>query len=242
MTKRINKNTPWQRLKELLLQRDIEAELELVQRILEQDAKAIDFFLNHYSVPVLDYIGKSIFGWKPTIHIDGSMSYCDNLMTDYYSFIAHPFLPDGKPTWRPLSLFESKNNAHLYSYLSTITVRYFYNNRKKYQDEEKKDNYLSERIDNIALHKYIQEETDDFGSYSDRVLSALQKLNERDRLTLELLVIQEVDSLEAFEELKPYINARSTIPPEQWDNKRKQDAVGQIRRRAEDRFREFFKK
>lgn len=98
----------------------------------------MNFFLEEFSIKILDYIGKNIM-CRPPVLVKGVYCYSPTVTTEYFEFIGAAF-HDGIPTWHKIELYKGtvsdKRPARLYSYVSTISMRYFVKLKKK-EDNEK---------------------------------------------------------------------------------------------------------
>lgn len=228
-------------LKRLLRQQNLYAEYEFIRRISNNNVQEVHFFLNEYSIPMLNSIGKDIHA-DIIIDVSGKVTYYHDLMAPFYFFISAR-----NKEWHKLLLFKNKSNAHLTAYLSCITSRFFYKEKFKEgnNDINKKTISLQENED-IAI---LLEQVKNPDATTDPVLVALALKaknmlpEERDRKVLELLVMDDTDSLDAFEELSAYIIPAPSSPPiVDWDKKRKQNAVSLLKLRAKEHLRTEFQK
>lgn len=227
-------------LAKLLKQQNTSAEHEFVHRISNNAKLEVQYFLNEYSIPMLNSIGKDIHA-DITIDTSGRVSYYQSLMAPYYFFISARDLK-----WHKLCLFKNKNDASLASYLSCITSRFFRNEKMKEDNNSinKKSISVQENED-VAI---LLEQREDIDETIDPTLLSLalkakdRLPDERDRKVIELLIMDDTDTLDAFEELSAYIAPKKSPPIKDWDNKRKQNAVSLLKLRAKEHLRIEFQK
>lgn len=228
-------------LKRLLRQQNLSAEYEFIRRISNNNVQEVHFFLNEYSIPMLNSIGKDIHT-DIVIDTSGKVTYYHELMTPFYLFISAR-----NKEWHKLLLFKNKKNAHLTAYLSCITSRFFYKEKIKEENNDlnKKTISLQENEDIAILLEQVRNPDDTTNpALVELALKAKNMLpEERDRKVLELLVMDDTDTLDAFEELSAYIIPSPSSPPiVDWDNKRKQNAVSLLKLRAKEHLRIEFQK
>lgn len=222
-----------------------EYELEFVRRITLKEnnitsSTARNFFLTDYSRPMLSSIAADLY-------------HCgyENIYGEYYEFISKEN-PETKVPFYKLTLFKGKNDSNLKSYTSTITTRYF-TNKKKVDDKKKNktrivsidegqklktDVFGGDVIDNPWFSLLINGETKKDKTLEKKVNNAFSKLPEREQLAINLMVKDDASGLEAFEDLKYYLNPRKQ-PLSEWNDKQKQDAVALLKGRALDHLKEL---
>jgi len=222
-----------------------EYELEFVRRITLKEncvtsSIARNFFLTDYSRPIIASIAADLY-------------HCgyEKIYGEYYEFISKEN-PETKVPFYKLTLFKGKNNSNLKSYTSTITTRYF-TNKKKGEDKKKSktriisidegqriktDVFGGDVIDNPWFSLLINSETNKDRTLEKKVNNAFSKLPEREQLAINLMVKDDASGLEAFEDLKCYLNPRKQ-PISEWSNKQKQDAMALLKGRALDHLKEL---
>ena len=218
--------------KELLKLQTIEADLEFARRIAANQQQAVDYFLNVFSRPLVEYIAANIMKYE-AVYLDGVLCYYPQLISEYYEFIAAR-LEGPKPEWRKVALYAAQNEARFYSYINTISVRHFI----KVEAREEKNNIicLTEKGDLETLRKYNGFDADSLmHQQSDEIIWAWRQLPERDRLILNCTVIEERDTEEVFDMIKKLVEWKT--PPEQLSPKKRQDAVALLKRRAKKHLR-----
>ena len=225
----------------------VEEDLAFARLIVANHERAVNYFLGDYSVPILNYVATNILRLKS--NSEYGKPY-EGILSDYYLFIAAPFHGGecGKAEWYKITLY--KGDARLYTYVSTITIRYFIKHKAKVAKKEKNVLELLEFVDYESLLKYDKGEggiDEDELSESLRVLhEAFLSLKERDQIVLRYLVMDNMHWAEAFEALRIYLNPKG--PDDQWENwsfeekqkaidehwnaKQKQDAMAGLKKRA----------
>ena len=215
----------------------VEADLEIARRVVSNDKLSVNYFLGEFSIPFLNYIGGVIMQLEGC-YINRELCFYSSISSEYYEFIGAKFI-DNVPTWHKVSLYKGiinkgEKKARLYTYINTITVRHFINVKKKLdKNKEKSLDDMPEYISISILKEYdgfdeISLEEDN--SKYKELDAAWEKLPERDQLILKYLVIEERNPLEIFDEMIQYVV--TTIPPEQYSRKQKQDAMSLMKRRA----------
>ena len=215
----------------------VEGDLEIGKRVVNNDKPTVYYFLGEFSIPFLDYIGGEIMKLEGC-YINGVLCFYSTISSEYYEFIGAKFI-ENKPTWHKVSLYKGIKNkgekeARLYTYINTITVRHFINVKRKLdKNKEKSLDDMPESMSISILKEYdgfdeISLEEDD-SKYKELEV-AWEKLPERDQLILKYLVIEDRNPIEIFDEMIQYVE--TTIPPEQYTRKQKQDAMSLMKRRA----------
>lgn len=168
------------------------------------------YFFEVKCAPFLRYIAQTLFNTDDTTHILG----------EFYEFIS-------KNEWHILKQFKGYNSASLNSYLSRCTVRHFIEYRRK-ETTSKNMMHSIEQTDIIEeLNHFTSEEEQDMPP----VWQAFEQLNERDRTVLRCMVIEGLSSLEAAEQIWPYVKSEH----QDWKRlpvKRVQDTIAMLKRRA----------
>lgn len=193
--------------------------------------EARNFFLEDYSLSILNSIARNICHCK-TLEIFG----------EYYEFISRPDFATLTPYYK-LTLYENKNGADLKTYVSSITTRYFRRVQQKKVKEEKRlvsmdesDRLVitfsgNEVIENPWFELLLSGgESSGHALEDEELRQALGQLPYREQLIIKLTVMDDASGLEAFEELKGYLNPK--IPLEEWNDKQKQNAMALLRGRA----------
>ena len=215
----------------------VEADLEIARRVVNNDKAAVQYFLGNFSIPFLDYIGKTIMKLDGH-YIDDVLCFYPDIAGEYYEFIGAKFV-DQKPTCHKVSLYKGIKNkgekeARLYTYINTITVRHFVALKKK-SDKKDEKNYedMPEYMSISILKDYEGFDEISFDKDDPRFLeldAAWRKLPEKYRLILTYLVIEDRKPIEIFDEMIQYVDTH--IPPEQYTRKQKQDAMALMKQYA----------
>ena len=217
----------------------IEGDLEIARRVVENDGQTVNYFMGIFSRPMLEYIGEKIMKYEG-VYLDGTLCYYPSVSTQYYEFIGKSF-KNNVPTWHPVALYKGTRNkgdkdARLYSYINTITVRHFINQKKKEdktKEKEKSESDLIENMDLCILKEYEGFDEIDLDLHTEEeneLMRAFRMLPEREQIVLQLTVMDEENSLEVFEELIPYLDTEKN--PHTFNRKQRQDAVSLLKGRA----------
>lgn len=220
-------------LRDLMQLQSIDADLELARRVVCNDEESVAFFLGSFSRPLVEYIASAILNYEAVV-MDGVVCYYPQLMSEYYEFIAAR-LDGPQPEWRKVGLYSAQNNARLYSYINTISVRHFM--KVKARDDKKKNVVrLTEKGDLETLRKYNGFDASSlFYQESDEMRWAWSQLPERDKMVLTYTIVEERDTDEVFELLKPHVDWKTA--PELLGPKKRQDAVALLKGRAKKHLR-----
>ena len=170
--------------------------------------EAHKYFFNIKCATFLKYISAVIFG-----------SECQRmLLGEFYEFLS-------KENWKVLRQFQKRNNASLNSYLSRCTINHFI--AKKKAENRIYINSIEQADIIEELNRFTQEEQEEMPP----VWQAFERLNERDRTILRLLVIEGRNSLEVADEIWKFVKTKNRI----WQElpaKRVQDTIAMLKRRA----------
>lgn len=117
---------------------NIEDDLAFVKQVMANDKNAVSFFLEVYSKPLMEYIGRKVLKlvplpvYNPTdekvseLEKYDELSYGIGCYGAYYEFVAAQFLENGRlPQWDKLRYYVASPKSRFYTYLSVITVRHF---------------------------------------------------------------------------------------------------------------------
>lgn len=233
-------------------------DLTFAKLIIANDQKAVNYFLSEYSIPFLQYIANNI------LHLNNDYEYGELyccITSDYYIFIAAPFNPikNNVPEWHKIALYQGKDDARLYTYVSHITKNHFIKNKNKYNNKDKDTSELLEFIDYNTLlgYDYGDDKIDEDCSESLQNLhKAFISLTEKDQVVLQSLVMNKMHWSEAFEELrifldplgpdnewKPYsYDEKQKAIDKYWGPKQKQDAMAGLKERALTHLSSHYKK
>ena len=124
----------------------------------------------------------------------------DVLIGELYEFLSNN-------NWKILKMWEGKNGCSLNSYLASCSMRYFTGKLKA--EKQRRDLEVTPSFDEIGaiVNSFI---ADDDTEYLP-VWEAYRMLNDRDRLVLRLLVIDDADTMQAARLIWPYINSSRDI-------------------------------
>lgn len=178
------------------------ANLEMARRVVNNCERVVDHYMRIMNQPLINQLN-----YKYKIKDAGSRLYI---------FLSEPFSNDinRTPKWHRVSLYDGFNKhtgeiCRLRSYTSTIASRYFYREFKKELDELEIV-YLEECLSNkLFVDSYTSADTDTPPIEVEAIRAAFPKLREVHQITIELLVVEELSSLQAFDVLKDYMNPRS---------------------------------
>ena len=146
------------------------------------------YFFNVKCAKLLKYISLNVY----------KSDYYNEILGEFYLLIS-------KDDWRVLRNFENRKNATLYSYLTRCAVNHFITKRKKEIMLEEMhcsiDNYETDE----SLNNLISEEETD----KTQVMTAYNALEPRFKETIQLLVLDGKSSLEAADQLWPYVKSKN---------------------------------
>lgn len=219
------------------------ANLEMARRIVNNCERVVNYYMGVMNRPL---IARLNYQYK-----------IEHAGTLLYEFLSQPFSNDANltPMWLKVSQFKGFNEhtgkiCRLRSYTSTIASRKFYGDFKKLDKLDKLDIvYLEEILSNkLYVDPHIDDEPDT--PLIRAVRRAFQSLSEVHKITLELLIIEEMPSLMTFDILKEYMNPRQEtlngMSKEEYfatlTNAQKQNRVSLLKGQALNRFRELVKR
>lgn len=230
-------------LKECLavLPRTTEADREFADRIVRNDKEAVDYFINDFSRPILNYVYAHVLWLSPCAE-----AY-QELNGDYYLFIGAPFKPG--PGWARVNAYEARNGAKLYSYVSRMTANHFRHKRNDYAASDNNKSQMMKYVDYqtlLALDFSDEDDRPEKMKSCELVRKAYKLLSEEDKEILNWLCIKKMHWSDAFEKLRKYMNPSG--PDGQWQNysfeekqsamdrewmpKQKQFAIAGLKKRA----------
>lgn len=217
-----------------------EYELEFVRRVtLKEETpeylKARDFFLSDFSVPILKSIAYRI-------------CHCDwrDIYSEYFFFISQKDEKTGTP-YHKVALYRGFHQSTLKNYIATITGRFFINKKKKEDKNPPEVQILSSPssletkikgeilIETVWFELISYKYSYEIGvEYDSELLELIRKKMEllpyREQLAIKLLVMDDMPSIEAFEELVPYFKLENPI--EKYKRDIKQKLVATLKGRA----------
>lgn len=201
-----------------------EANRELAQNIVQNNPKAVHYYLTVIGVPIIKHIENTI------MH--------RNIMAEYYIFLSDPYNEsEEKPSWHRVDLYKGIG-CLLSTYTSNITCRHFCKEANKEKKRNENENELLEFVDYESLIKCQLSSDDEENNQTRCVRKAFQMLSEKDRLVLRYLVIEQMPALDAYPLLSSFITPRSKngLSSEEvknaWTNKQCQDALSLLKGRA----------
>lgn len=199
------------------------ANKEFAVRIVRNDIDAIHYFLIDYSDPIVKHIEHDIM--KRDVY------------GDYYIFISAPIDDNQMPRWRKIELYKG-DDCKLNTYVTCISCRHFCKLAKKEKEISLKNEELIEYVDYETLLDCDREISDGESEFSTRMRVAYNRLKEKDKEVIRLLIIENMSSLEAFDILKHYVKPKakdgmtSDEVKESWTSKQRQDVVALLKGRA----------
>lgn len=224
-------NTPLIQIKQVLLDKHREgrdADLELARRVVCNNVPSVNYYMGEFSDGIVDYVKRAICNGKDP-------------RSEMFVILSSPIQSDGTPAWHRVSLYRAYKGCSLQTYTRNISIRELIKIEKK----DKASNPSKEFLDFLDYESLLKCESssDDIGyeeksTMFHKVKEAFLKLNYRDRLVIQLLIIEKHPALEVFNQLSPYMHpkANNGKTPEEvismWSNKQKQDAISLMKGRA----------
>lgn len=200
---------------------DINEDLAFVKRVMANDKDSVAYFLETYSKPLLEYVGRNVLKLMPLpiyrprqnnvskLEQFDEYSYGVGCYGMYYEFIAALFEElSHKPQWNKLGYYVDNPRSRFYTYLSVITVRYFL---RHHPDDERSDSGddvssydESERLYlMLCLKLYDKDEETVFTEQMYQELDlARSMLKARDAKIIELSCFTDLKTLEIAEQMK----------------------------------------
>lgn len=211
-----------------------DADKQLATLIVQNDAKAVHYYLKDIGTPIMEYIEHVITK--------------ENITGEYYIFLSSPFdTEEERPLWHRVELYKGLNSS-LSSYTSKITIRHFcyiVNKEKKIQT---KSGGILEYVDYESLLKLKNAAPDSEEEPQIKcVRAAFEMLSERYQNVLRCLIIEKMSAIEAFPILSPFIHPRpkdgmsSEQVKSEWTKKQRQDALSLIKGYALTRLQKNFR-
>ncbi len=200
---------------------DIGDDVAFVQRVMANEKAAVIFFLETYSKPLLEYVGRNILKlmplpvynlWKGNeteLERFDEYSYGIGCYGMYYEFIAALFEEMSKrPQWDKLRYYAETPRSRLITYLSVITTRHFL---KHHPDWEKSDNgddacsYDENERLYLMLSLKLQDKDEEVVFTEEmyqELETALTMLKAKDARVIELTCFSDLSTMEIAEEMK----------------------------------------
>lgn len=247
---------PFEELKKRILSRDnLIYDIELARRIAERKEPESTFFFEAYSIPFLQDIAIWIAHENSYRGVLGFYyDYVSSpLVTNEYGLRV--------PQFRLLRQYKANNQAHLYTYVMVCTQRearrYFgrkkpgslivgetksfdferaFLNKIDCEDETAFLHSDNEEIGWEILNAFFYEDVvneEEHAKRIEKVKKAFDWLQEKDRLVLQLVVIEDKSGLDAFKQMKQYLSPKSRDNDvDKWDDKAKEDTISLWKTRA----------
>ena len=198
---------------------------ELAAMVVENEPHAVHYYLTVIGQPIVDHITQTI------THRD--------VYSEYYMFLSAPYdEATYTPSWHKVSLYKGEA-CMLSTYTSHIATRHFCKQALKERKISESESELLEFADYESLLNYDKASADDTDpEVAHRVRRAFEALSERDQQVIRCLVIECMNSLDAFDELSHLIKPRCPegVTPDEvkagWTAKQRQDAMSLLKGRA----------
>lgn len=195
-----------------------------------------DFFIGDFSARFLENIARNI-----------CHQHRNDILGEYFEFISAEDSINKIP-YHKVYLF--KHQSRLDTYVARITARYFTDEQKKHTkylsshvqfdtyrtDINGDDDFSHDEVNDNSWFALLiaNEEQSLYSSNNIQLITklniALSQLEDRDRLAIQLVIINDVPLIEAFDELLPYMTFKK--PVEMLSKKERQDAVSRLKNRA----------
>lgn len=187
------------------------SDMELVKGLMAvpADGKLHKYFFQKKCRHFLKYISKMLYG-----NISG-----DELVGELYEFLSDN-------DWKVLKMWNGKNGCSLNSYLASCSLHYFTNKAK----EEKKRSSIEVLPSTPEIIEYLDHFTPDEEVQMPPVWDAYSMLKERDQVILRLLVIEEMDMMDAAPIIMPYMKTMCSV--EELSQKHIQSMIAMAKHRA----------
>lgn len=226
---------------------DIDSDLAFVTQVMENNKEAVSYFLETYSKPLLEYIGRSILKLMPLpvynprrekvsdIEQFDEYSYGIGCYGMYYEFIAAMFEELGKrPQWNKLGYYAENPRSRLYTYLSVITTRHFLKNHPDKERTASSDD-TSSYDDNERLYLMLSlrlQDNDDEVAFSEEMYQELEVartlLKARDARIIELACFSDLTTMEIAQQMRDEFET----DPSTMNRKELQTRISQWKNRA----------
>lgn len=246
---------PFQELKKgILSRRDLSFDFEFARRVIERMEPESEFFFGEFSIPFLQSIAASVAHANSYRDLLGFYyDFVSAPLTEDENGIE-------VPSFQALRSYKGRNGAHLYSYLMSITWRhavYVYRKPKRgdlivgrtrpfdferaflnkihCEDQEAFITAENKEIGWEILNAFFYEEAESEQEHRirlEKIKKGFDWLQEKDRLVLQYLVIDEMTGLKAFDLLKSFLRPKMAGTVELWSDKKKQDTMSLWKTRA----------
>ena len=203
-------------------QNDIDDDVAFAKRIITNEKEAVAFFLETYSKPLMEYVGRRILKLKPLpVYKTGQgdiskleqyeeYSYGVSCYGAYYLFIA-AIINGMTPQWDKLRYYAENPRSPFYTYLSVITTRYFLKHHPDREKPDKKDKEkeISSYDENERLYLMLclkLQDKDEEVLFTEDMYKELETahgmLKAKDALIIELTCFSDMTTMEIAEEMK----------------------------------------
>ena len=208
---------------------DLNDDMTFVKGIMANDREAVAFFLETFSKPLLEYVGRSVLKlmplpvYKPRQRGVSEMerfdeySYGIGCYGEYYMFIAALFNElSKKPQWDKLGYFAENPRSRFYTYLSVITIRHFLKHHPDWADCKSAQTGKSGQTDETCSYDenerlYLMlclnlKDKDDDVTFSEEMYHELEvargMLKAKDARVIELTCFSDLSTMEIAEHMK----------------------------------------
>lgn len=218
-------------------------EQEFIRRISQtktnrQCEEARNYFLKDFSLPILLYISTNLY----------HQTSWEEIFGEYYEFISKENKESHTPYYK-VTLYSKQKDTTLRKYITVITTRYFVDEKIKedklngnmisidsastYCENKSGNTVIENPWFNLLIGNKGDDESNDIKPETyQKIDYVLSKLPERETKAIELMVMDDLSALEAFEELEPYLQRNAKTPTSTWTKKQKQDAMSLLKGRA----------
>lgn len=224
-----------------LLPKNVDANLKFAKAVINcKDPIHSMYFWGDYSAPILAYI--IIRAMK---HRYASEEDMREYSGDYEDFVMGPFdKKTGESKWYQLKTYRGENNLKLKGWLQKNGYQYFI---QKEQDDERRKKRNRGSVDKLPLDILLCFDSipDELSDQDLKYLKALKiawgQVSAKNQEVLRLRVISKTHWTVAWDKLHCYIDPdEDNEPMSEWSNKKKQDSIARLKRRAKEELREYF--
>lgn len=199
----------------------IDDDLAFVKQVMANDKSSVVYFLETYSKPLLEYVGRNVLKLMPLpvykprqdnvskLEQFDEYSYGIGCYGMYYEFIAALFEElSHKPQWNKLGYYADDPRSRFYTYLSVITVRHFL---KHHPDDERSagDDGTTSYDENERLYLLLSlklQDKDDEAVFTEQMFQELEQargmLKARDAKIIELACFSDLSTTEIAGQMK----------------------------------------
>ena len=200
---------------------DINDDLAFVEKVRTNDKDAVAFFLQTYSKPLMEYIGRNVLKLMPLPVYKPrradtppseqfeEYSYGIGCYGMYYEFIAALFRePDKQPQWNKLAYYADNPRSRFYTYLSVISVRHFlkhHPDKERTASDDDADSYDENERLYLMLCLKLQDRDDEV-TFTEDMYQELEvargMLKAKDAKIIELSCFSNLSSTDIAEQMK----------------------------------------